>query len=367
MATRLVKLEVKNVAAVGRPANKRKFLIVKSADMQKSWTTAEINDLPDSSFAVISAGGKKDDDGKTVPRNLRHLPYKDASGKVDLPHLRNALARMNQIDASPEEKARARAKLLAAAKEAGVGAAAEKSDDPAVAEAYAEILELVKMEERKMTDQKKPDAKALSRLGHSIAALFGKAAGADDDTIKELEKQAGDEPIVEIPDVVKAALAKADADAAELRKSNEELKARLDKAEATTKAASDEAAKLREEADLRKFADEVSGFKDVGLDPTKDATILKAVEEKVGKDAADRLREIFKAQLAQKNASGLMRELGSKGSTVTPDSAAAIVEAKIDEVLTKNDKLDRAAAMNQVFTADPGLYARYRQETNVRV
>ncbi|RMF92995.1 MAG: hypothetical protein D6734_11035 [Candidatus Schekmanbacteria bacterium] len=68
------------------------------------WTTAYINDLPDSSFAVIERGGKKDSEGKTVPRTYRHLPYKDADGKVDLPHLRNALARMNQIVAvSPDD------------------------------------------------------------------------------------------------------------------------------------------------------------------------------------------------------------------------------------------------------------------------
>lgn len=67
------------------------------------WTTKFENDLPDSSFAVIEKGGKKVD-GKTEPRTYRHLPYKDASGKVDVPHLRNALARMNQIVAtSPED------------------------------------------------------------------------------------------------------------------------------------------------------------------------------------------------------------------------------------------------------------------------
>lgn len=61
------------------------------------WTRAFINDLPDSSFAYIEKGGKKDKDRKTVPRSLRHLPYKDASGKVDLPHLRNAIARAPRV------------------------------------------------------------------------------------------------------------------------------------------------------------------------------------------------------------------------------------------------------------------------------
>jgi len=37
-----------------------------------SWTTAERNALPDSCFACIEAGGKKDSEGKTTPRSLRH-------------------------------------------------------------------------------------------------------------------------------------------------------------------------------------------------------------------------------------------------------------------------------------------------------
>lgn len=58
------------------------------------WTTKFINSLPNSSFAVIEPAYLE---GKTDNKNARHLPFKDASGKVDLPHLRNALARVNQI------------------------------------------------------------------------------------------------------------------------------------------------------------------------------------------------------------------------------------------------------------------------------
>jgi hypothetical protein len=60
------------------------------------WTRAFINDLPDSSFLYIESGGAKDDEQKTKPRSLRHFPYRDFEGKVDLPHLRNAIARIPQ-------------------------------------------------------------------------------------------------------------------------------------------------------------------------------------------------------------------------------------------------------------------------------
>lgn len=70
------------------------------------WSAAFRNRLPDSSFLYISPGGKKDAEGKISPRSLRHLPYRDASGKVDMPHLRNAIARIPQTDLPASVKTR---------------------------------------------------------------------------------------------------------------------------------------------------------------------------------------------------------------------------------------------------------------------
>lgn len=69
------------------------------------WDAAYMNDLPDSAFLYIEPGGTKDDSGKTTPRSLRYFPVKDASGAVDLPHLRNALARIPQSSLSATIKA----------------------------------------------------------------------------------------------------------------------------------------------------------------------------------------------------------------------------------------------------------------------
>lgn len=88
------------------------------------WTAAFINNLPDSSFAYVEPGGKKDDQGKTVPRSNRHFPFKNAGGKVDLPHLRNALARAPQSPFGDK----AMPKLKAAAKVAGIGEFAKKEN-----------------------------------------------------------------------------------------------------------------------------------------------------------------------------------------------------------------------------------------------
>jgi hypothetical protein len=70
------------------------------------WTARYINDLPDSAFLYVEPGGSKDADGKTAPRSLRHFPYKNADGSVDLPHLRNALARIPQSSLSQAVKDR---------------------------------------------------------------------------------------------------------------------------------------------------------------------------------------------------------------------------------------------------------------------
>ncbi|MEM4177820.1 MAG: hypothetical protein QXU75_06470 [Candidatus Methanomethylicaceae archaeon] len=75
------------------------------------WTTEYINSLPDSSFAVIEGDYKT---GKTKDKRCRHLPFKDKDGKVDLPHLRNAFARVNQIKpfSGPETAEELREKAL---------------------------------------------------------------------------------------------------------------------------------------------------------------------------------------------------------------------------------------------------------------
>jgi len=80
----------------------------------KKLSSKDVNNLPDSDFAYISPGGKKDSEGKTTPRSLRHLPIPDAA------HVRNALARLNQTDIPPAAKKEALAKIKRKAKELGV-------------------------------------------------------------------------------------------------------------------------------------------------------------------------------------------------------------------------------------------------------
>ena len=92
------------------------------------WSREYINNLPDEAFAVILPGGKKDEQGKTTPRSLRKFPHhtKDVkSGEehdtVDLPHLRNALARLPQSKIPQRYKEQAREHLEKHAKALKIG------------------------------------------------------------------------------------------------------------------------------------------------------------------------------------------------------------------------------------------------------
>lgn len=71
-----------------------------------AWTSAYVSDLPDASFAYVEG-------------DVRKLPYKDKTGKVDLPHVRNALSRLNQTQGvSDDDKGKIRVKLQNALKSA---------------------------------------------------------------------------------------------------------------------------------------------------------------------------------------------------------------------------------------------------------
>ena len=68
---------------------------------EAEWTTAFINSLPDEAFAVIEPAYLR---GETEDKRCRHLPHHrpdvkdpDENDSVDIPHLRNALARCSQI------------------------------------------------------------------------------------------------------------------------------------------------------------------------------------------------------------------------------------------------------------------------------
>ena len=102
-------------------------------DVEKAkWTKAEMDKLPDSAFLYVEAGGKKDEEGKTVPRSNRHFPVKGPDGKPDPAHVRNALARIPQSSLSQDVKDKCKAKaerMLGSVKKDDAGQSVAESDD----------------------------------------------------------------------------------------------------------------------------------------------------------------------------------------------------------------------------------------------
>jgi len=129
----------------------------------KKWTVKFINSLPDSSFAVVEPDYKN---GKTKNKNARHLPFKDANGKVDVPHLRNALVRVNQL--KPVTKSISKEALIKKA--------------TAVLEKYRKLLKTVKASKfnskflRKAVAQRKELEKKLSEKINLLKAGIKKTA-----------------------------------------------------------------------------------------------------------------------------------------------------------------------------------------------
>jgi hypothetical protein len=84
--------------------------------MDVQWTTQYVNNLPDDCFAYIEPGGTKDNEGKTVPRDKRHLEYKNDQGQIDHDHLVAALAALGgaHTGSPPSYAGEAKPKLCAA-------------------------------------------------------------------------------------------------------------------------------------------------------------------------------------------------------------------------------------------------------------
>jgi hypothetical protein len=117
-----------------------------------AWDRAYINALPDAAFAYVEPAYKR---GETKNKNARHLPHhakevkngRSSSDHIDMPHLRNALARVDQIkpvtqSVSKERLvAQARAHLEKHAKELKIGGRGEKKEEKQSVQLASEQLQ----------------------------------------------------------------------------------------------------------------------------------------------------------------------------------------------------------------------------------
>lgn len=146
------------------------------------WSTADVNNLSDDAFLYIAPGGEKDADGKTVPRSLRYFPVYNANGNVDLPHLRNALARIGQANIPQAAKDAARDKAEALLKKvtadtkanADVVAKSIVRDNRKSADVFSmdQLRELAVQQLRKLLYANIPETTATYQLDLWVSDLF---------------------------------------------------------------------------------------------------------------------------------------------------------------------------------------------------
>ena len=151
------------------------------------WTDAYINELPDSSFAVVESGYGE---GKYENKNARHLPYKDKRGNINLPRLRDALAKVNQIKpiCGPESvstlRSKAQKKLKSSAKRAKIGE-------------YSEQVELEELAEKELIE--------------SIDGIT-KGEGTSEEKLKAIDSALGDHQVgqMDTPSMYRAIIKRID-------------------------------------------------------------------------------------------------------------------------------------------------------------
>ena len=341
------------------------------------WTAAFINDLPDSSFAVIDSGGEKNGEGKTTPRSLRHLPFKDASGKVDLPHLRNALARLSQTKLSTELKNKARRKLTSAAREAGVGEAARKSEHLGIVASFLGLsdTDISKLEQAAVTFDEEMERQDLLRSLADVGSMF---QALERSVFQTLESTEGDkskiirqslrqfssavsDAIVDMADVEKAGrkisserlsrLKRAVSTLMELIKEGEVEKGKLDP-EVRKQVEKLETDLAKATTDLKAATERIASLEKDAKPPEKE-DVLKGLSEPVRKEflalqkkAADAevLAKAEQLKRRQRDHSEVLK--GFKGLPVDPDKDVALM-IKLEDSLT----VEEYARMQELFRA----------------
>ncbi len=332
MTTFLEDISVLEISPTARPAN-RKRKVFQLAE----WSVAAINDLPDSSFLFVASGGKKDDDGKTVPRNLRHFPVRDASGKLDLPHLRNALARIPQADIPEDAKTKARAtaqRLLEEAKETMTKEELQKAHDEALAD-----LEKAK----KAGESHAALAEAVKK---SIAAL-----GADKPDLKVALEPLAKAAEVELPDLPE--LAEPVKKAGSAPQIPEALKPQWEAMQKSAKDSEERVAKLEKAARDKEFMAKAADFRLVPGCSTEEMGDLLEKADAAG--CGEALEKVLKATHAAIEKAGMFSEQGSTGAAGGGDRETQIEELAKSYMAKSSDPVTKAQAIRQVLRDNPEL------------
>lgn len=326
MATWLENINVLELSAVKLPANRKRKLHQKA-----EWSAAYVNDLPDGAFLHVAPGGKKDNEGKTTPRGLRYFPVRDADGKLDAAHVRNALARIPQANLPAGIKGAARAKasrlLEQITKSEDLMWISEENLDEYFSKAAMPDLQkqAIKAAIAALNASKADMPEDLFKGGRAaLAKLLG--FGAAQKSVEELEAK--------VAEVTKAAQ---DAEAG----TKAAAKAALDHLQTETPAINDAVAKLAELA---------------GVTPTFKHVEALPPELKVQWEAMQKSQEADRAKLAELQKSLEQQQQAAVASEyVTKAAAMSHVPAKTEALgnlmhaVAKSEDKDAIATLEQLL------------------
>jgi len=362
------------------------------------WTVAFINSLPDGDFAYVEPG-EKDSEGKTIPRSKRHLPYK-SHGTVDAAHLRNALARLPVTSLSAEAKAKARSKLEAAARSAGVGdygksalsrfaaalgkklgwsaadvADVEKQMDTDPEAQVAAVLELTQGLQQTFRDiLADPEADRPALVGQTLAQFTTAVRQTLDappkgETMAEETTPQSPAPAAAPPEPAPPVAAPS---ADLLKGMPDELRALVQKALSEAEVAKREAAEAKAQARIEKDARELQDFAKraetefASLPGTalEKGAVLKGLYsgQPLAKEEADKVVALLKAADELARSGQVFGELGRSTPLAEASGAYGKIEALAKEVVAKGGAKTLAEAIAQVAQQQPALYQEYRAE-----
>jgi len=329
MAKSLKDFFLKFVSVVDKGDNpEAKILLFKSAeeDLDKAvWTTAYMNDLPDSAFLYIESGGEKKD-GKTQG-NKRHFPYKNAEGKIDLPHLRNAIARIPQANVPQDVKDRcqARARRL-------LGELNKMIEGGVVMKTFEELIkELSKEDAKLVTDELKVKDEKIGELEKNQKEPAKKVEPSDEELLKSVDPK--------IRELVEKA-----------QKDTKEAKEKADKLEKANKEKEDE---LKKEA-LSKEAEKLGN-----IGATKEE--LVEIFTKVEPEILEKIKAVLTADNTALEGNALIKAVGSD-KDLGDKKAIDEIEEKAEELRKVEPKLTKEQARTKVLKENPDLYKKYIEE-----
>lgn len=173
-------------------------------------------------------------------------------------------------------------------------------------------------------------------------AALAKAADLEKAAKPEDKPEAIDK--AELPEPVRLALEKAEADAAAANQ-------RIEKAENLAKAE-------REIRVTREFVAKAAEYKALPVEADAFGPVLKAASESLTADAYAELDRVLKAADAQIASSELLKEAGAAGDGPTPASDETLV-AKAQEIRKADSSVSEAKAMERAMRENPELAASY--------